>query len=140
MVLGCFGQLTGSFFQLSSSTAAKPDFGDEDEDLFLAEGLVALGTRLTFVGDLPVGLGVLDFPALSDQRAGEGSHFALPCSPLGHRGRQWAAHLSDHPGPRRRGAGDGRCLVYSGVSHNKQGENASQLAGCGTNKGLGLEG
>lgn len=140
MVLECFGQLTGSFFQLSSSTAAKPDFGDEDEDLFLAERLVALGARLAFVGDLPVGLGVLNFPALSDQRAGEGSHFAVPRSPVGCRGRQWATHLSDHPGPRRRGAGDGRCSEYSGVSHNNQGENASQLAGCRTKKGLGLEG
>lgn len=50
--------------------------------MFLTQGLVALGAGLALAGNLPVGLGVLYFPALPDQRAGEGGHLAVPGSPV----------------------------------------------------------
>lgn len=53
----------------------------------MTQRLVALGAGFALVGDLTVGLMVLHFPALSDQRAGEGGHLAVPSSPKGHGGR-----------------------------------------------------
>lgn len=78
--------------------------------MLLAQRLVALRARLALAGDLPVGLGVLDLPALADEGAGESRHLpradpaaaspALGGSAVGPRcgGVPWATPPPVHPG------------------------------------------
>lgn len=77
----------------------------------MAERLVALRAGLALAGDLPVGLGIFDLPALANEGAGESGH--LPsCDPAAAspasggsmaprcRGVPWATPLPTHPGRR----------------------------------------
>lgn len=75
-------RLTWSFLVSTFSTPTEPYFGYQDQDLFLAQGLVALRTGLPLAGYRSVGIVVLDSPFLSNERAGESCHLP-PLSPLG---------------------------------------------------------
>lgn len=87
--------------------------------MLLAKRLVALRARLALAGDLPVGLGVLDLPALANEGAGESGHLpgadpaaASPAASGGSvaprcRGVPWATPLPTHPGRRSAAEGEG---------------------------------